>query len=165
MKNYLYKIKACGIGIAVLIAIADQLSKLWINELVASNLLPLKILSFFNLVIVYNKGISFGMLSNSNIALINIVLPIFLSFITIFLLFWLLKSKEKLVIVALGFIIGGATGNLIDRVFYGAVTDFLDFHIGYYHYPAFNIADSAIFIGVAIIVITGFFDGKKNEQK
>ena len=109
---------------------------------------------FFNLVMVWNYGISFGMFAGSRqpailIACSAIILGI--------LAVWLYKNSSKLVACALGCVIGGAAGNVIDRLRFGAVADFLDFHIGPYHWPAFNIADSSIFIGVVLLCISSMF--------
>ena len=77
------------------------------------------------------------------------------------LIIWLWRIKAKHLAIALGLIIGGAFGNVIDRIQNGGVTDFLDFHFASYHWPAFNLADSAIFIGVAIILFDEFIIKKK----
>ena len=72
--------------------------------------------------------------------------------ISTYLIYWLWKEKNKTVQLALSFILGGALGNLADRFFYQGVVDFLDFHLGSYHWPAFNIADSFIFLGVLLLL-------------
>jgi signal peptidase II len=77
------------------------------------------------------------------------------------LIIWLWRIKAKHLAIALGLIIGGAFGNVIDRIQNGGVTDFLDFHIASYHWPAFNLADTAIFIGVAIALFDEFIIKKK----
>ena len=114
----------------------------------------MEVTSFFNLALVWNYGVSFGMfavlrqplmLSGLSVAIICI------------LLIWLTKNLSKLIAVALGLVIGGAIGNIVDRLRFGAVTDFLDFHIGTYHWPAFNIADSCIFIGVVLLCASSMF--------
>lgn len=112
----------------------------------------LEILPFFNLSIVLNRGISFGMFSGTE-AWLPLFLILSTSFIVLVLAFWLLRARERFIILSLGIIIGGALGNIIDRVRYGFVVDFLDFHLGDYHWPAFNIADTAVFIGVVILVL------------
>ena len=72
------------------------------------------------------------------------------------LLIWLRKAQTLLLSIGLGIVIGGAIGNVIDRILWGSVFDFLDFHIAGHHWPAFNVADSAIMIGVGLILIDGF---------
>ena len=71
------------------------------------------------------------------------------------LIYWLSRVSNPLLAVAIGLIIGGAVGNVVDRIRHGAVVDFLDFHIGYWHWPAFNFADSAICLGVATMLLDG----------
>jgi len=162
-KHSLLILKALSASVAVLVCFADWLSKAWIKSFAALGELPYNVFSHFNLVLVYNKGISFGMFSHNPPVWVNWVLPAFLVMITLVMLFWWIGAKEKVVITGLGFIIGGAIGNLIDRFVYGAVTDFLDFYVGNYHWPAFNVADSAIFIGVSLLVISNLYEVKKNE--
>ena len=83
--------------------------------------------------------------------------------ISVALVFWLRKAETRLLAVALGIIIGGAVGNVIDRLRFGAVVDFLDFFIGKYHWPAFNVADSAIVVCVGLIVLDSFI-AKREEN-
>jgi signal peptidase II len=119
------------------------------------------ITSFFNLILTYNAGAAFSFLSDasgwqrwflSSIALIASIVIIFL----------LRKyTDNKLFCLALSLVLGGALGNLWDRITLGHVVDFLDFYIGSYHWPAFNVADSAIFIG-AVLLIYDSFRSKKN---
>jgi signal peptidase II len=140
---------------ATFVLIVDQVSKWWILENVLSPERPfIEVTSFFNLVMVWNTGVSFGLFSQHNQPLILIAVA---SIIVIILLIWLMKNDSKLVAIALGLVIGGAVGNIIDRFRYGAVADFLDVHIGGYHWPAFNIADSSIFIGVVLLASSGMF--------
>ena len=107
---------------------------------------------FLNLVMVWNQGISFGMFdSNSPVvmmALIGISLLVSLG-----LFIWLALSHSKMHAFAVSLIVGGALGNVIDRVRFGAVADFLDFHWNDMHWPAFNVADSAIVLGAFILTV------------
>jgi signal peptidase II len=75
------------------------------------------------------------------------------------MLVWLFRASRAIPAVALGLVIGGALGNVIDRLRLGAVFDFIDVHLGSYHWPAFNLADSALSIGVVLLIIDGLFDG------
>ena len=70
-------------------------------------------------------------------------------------IYWLSRVSSPLLAIAIGLIVGGAVGNVVDRIRHGAVVDFLDFHIGYWHWPAFNLADSAICLGVAMMLLDG----------
>ena len=112
--------------------------------------------SYFNLVRAWNTGVSFSMFNDWGMW--GVVLLSLLAFgIILFLLLWLRKEQSRVLQVALGLIIGGAVGNVIDRIRLGAVFDFLDFHIGEQHWPAFNVADSFICIGAGIIIIHSLF--------
>ena len=127
----------------------DQLSKwLLLKAIPSPNHSAIEITPFFNLALVWNHGISFGMFAARNQPFLLIALSLG---ITCILLAWLYKNTSWLVACALGGIIGGAIGNVTDRLRFGAVIDFFDAHIGHYHWPAFNIADSAIFIGVVLL--------------
>tara|TARA_A100001011_G_scaffold130620_1_gene137669 strand:- start:13683 stop:14087 length:405 start_codon:yes stop_codon:yes gene_type:complete len=128
---------------------------------------PIKILSitpFFNIVLTWNSGISFGIFSNQG-GFSVIILSTLAILIVFFLAVWLVKAENRKLIIGLIFIIGGAIGNIIDRVYHGAVIDFLDFHINNYHWPAFNLADSCIFIGAALIILDSLFPDKKEQAK
>jgi signal peptidase II len=119
----------------------------------------IKITDFFNLVKVLNPGVSFGMFNQLPqgqyiIAAVN-------SLIIVILLIWLYRNEKLYLTWALALIIGGALGNLIDRLQNKAVADFLDFHLFSYHWPAFNLADSAVFIGVAMLLTENFFTNEK----
>ena len=119
-----------------------------------------QILPFFNFVVVWNQGVSFGMLRNN--AEYGPYLLIALSLIiAIGFLGWMFKTDNSVHRIGIACVIGGAIGNVIDRFRFGAVFDFLDFHLFGYHWPAFNIADSAIVIGVSILMIYAFFFEKK----
>lgn len=158
-----------GILIAFAVAFFDLLSKRIIFAILEKLALEqdtqnpeIKIFDFFSLVYVWNRGVSFGMfneLKNS-----HIIFTIVQSSIILVLFFWLYYNKERHFAVALGLIIGGAFGNVIDRIRNGAVADFLDFHINTYHWPAFNLADSCVFIGVMILLFDEVIF-KKNDKK
>ncbi len=147
-----------GIIIVFLVALSDLFSKRIIFSILDNIALEenvknpeIVITSFFSLVKVLNYGISFGMFNTlPNSQIIFCLIQLTIAFI---LFFWLFNSKKTYLTVAISFIIGGAFGNLIDRARYGAVADFLDFHINSYHWPAFNLADSFVFIGVTILLL------------
>ena len=120
-----------------------------------------EVLPFLNLVRVLNDGVSFGMLGGvvpwwGLVALAAVVVA--------WLLIWLWKAPDRLTGAALGLIIGGALGNILDRLRYQAVPDFLDFHFGTYHWPSFNLADVAIFCGVALLFWDGFRASKVRPE-
>ena len=139
--------------IATAIIILDQASKYYfLFEFEIFKKRVVEVTSFFNIVMVWNKGVSFGSFSNLGEwgpYIINGVALIIVGFLAN----WLRTEKCKLTIIAIACIIGGAIGNMIDRFLYGAVFDFLDFHYAGFHWYAFNVADSAIFIGVMLIFV------------
>jgi signal peptidase II len=112
---------------------------------------PIAVLPFFNLVEVWNRGISFGMFND--LAYGQWLLSGMAIIITLILLRWLFYTDDRFTAAALGLIIGGAVGNTIDRLRFGAVADYLDFHAFGYHWPAFNFTDAAIFLGVVMLLI------------
>ncbi len=113
----------------------------------------------FNLTLLYNPGAAFGLFSNlpDSYRLLALCTVTFVAFIVIFRLAFKEMKDDAASILALAAIFGGAVGNLIDRFRYGAVVDFLDFYVGTYHWPSFNIADSAISIGVTVVIIRMIF--------
>lgn len=137
-----------GLLVSLTVMLFDQLVKWMCVALVQQAGGRIEVAPFFNLVMVWNKGVSFGMLAGHDAWL---ALVIFTFGMLVFLSLWLWRNAEPLVALALGLAIGGASGNLIDRFHYGAVADFFDFHLYGNHWPAFNIADSAIVLGVIII--------------
>jgi signal peptidase II len=156
-----------GISIAIIIVFFDLYSKKIIfnmidNYVVNQEYQEIKILSFFSLVKVLNKGVSFGMFNQIENS--EIIFSIIQGSIGFILLFWLFQVKKPYLAIALGLVIGGAFGNTIDRIKNGAVADFLDFHIQSYHWPAFNLADSAIFIGISILLFDEFILNKNFKK-
>ena len=109
---------------------------------------------FLNLVLVWNRGVSFGLFESNDLRWFLIS---FTTLISVLLLIWLVRVKSYLLAVGLGLVIGGAVGNLSDRLWHGAVVDFVDFHLYDWHWPAFNVADSAICIGVGFLLWDSFF--------
>ena len=144
--------------LAAVVIILDQLSKAAISShFVYGESLP--IASFFNLVLAHNTGAAFSFLSDAGgmqrwlFSLIAVVASVWIV--------WLLRKHqaEKLFSFALAFILGGALGNLIDRIAYGYVVDFLDFHAAGYHFAAFNVADAAITLGAMLLILDSLRSG------
>lgn len=140
------------LGVAIIAILIDQITKLAILKTFAYGEFH-RITSFFNLVLIYNKGAAFSFLAAAGgwqrwffTALGLIAAAVIL---------WLLKrhSGQKMFCTALALILGGALGNVIDRVVHTHVIDFLDFHAGNWHWPAFNIADSAITCGAILLIL------------
>jgi signal peptidase II len=137
--------KAMAFLIAASVAALDQLTK-YLAAAHVSPYQPLEVLPFFRLVNVRNTGAAFGVLSglgNAFFIAISVAALLLIAFL-------LLRGKDGFYSLCL--ILGGATGNLIDRVRYGYVRDFLDFSLGSYHWPAFNVADAALSVGIVIFI-------------
>ena len=144
-----------GLILAALIATLDQVSKWWIVDTVMQPPRVIPIADFFNLVLGLNRGVSFGLLNMQSPMGRWILAGLALTIIAA-LLVWMWRTDKRLVTGALGLIVGGAVGNVIDRVLLGAVVDFLDFHWAGYHWPAFNVADIAISCGAAALIWDSF---------
>lgn len=149
-----------GILTAVATLVADQASKLWLlNVFDLARRGVVKVMPFFDLVLAWNIGISFGWLQNDGQAA-QLALMAVKVLAIIALAIWMARSQTRLATVALGLIIGGAIGNGIDRLAYGAVVDFALFHIkiggNTYNWYVFNLADVAIVAGVAALLYDSF---------
>ena len=144
-----------GFTIAAVIVLLDQLTKWLVLAQVMDPPRTIEVLPFFNLVVVWNRGVSFGMFGGGVVPpWVFIVLS---TAIAAVLAFWLWRAETRLAAVSIGLVIGGAIGNVIDRAVFGAVFDFLDVHVAGYHWPAFNLADSAISIGVVLLLAESLF--------
>lgn len=141
--------------IAVSAAVLDQVSKAIVLAYLPENSSMEIIPGFFNLVHFKNPGAAFGMLRDNGqwktvfLSLASVAAIVIIGFL-------LRDAKDALTRVSLSLIAGGAAGNLVDRLRFGTVVDFLDFHLGGLHWPAFNVADSCITIGVALAIINAF---------
>jgi signal peptidase II len=151
------------LGLSLLAVLLDQITKLWVAhdmQLFQS----IEILPYFRLTYVHNTGAAFSFLSEAGgwqrwfFAALALVIG---SVIAV----WLtrLKAHETLLAVSLSLVLGGAIGNLIDRLAYGYVIDFLDIYVQSWHWPAFNIADSAITLGVVLMLLESFAVGKAEK--
>lgn len=137
----------------------------WITTM--SERLPyeqIEVTPFLNIVMVWNYGVSFGMFNNQSTdnSLILVGVAAMLAFI---LLIWMLGNKNQYVSVALALAVGGAFGNIIDRMRFGAVVDFIDVHVYGYHWPAFNLADSCIVLGIGFVILHSLFLDKDQTPK
>ncbi len=137
--------------LAFKVAVIDQFTKVAVLQYFENISENLVIMPILNIVKVYNKGISFGLFNE--FANGNIVLSILVVGILIGLWVWFLRNLVFFNILPIGLITGGAIGNLIDRMIRPGVFDFIDFHWKQWHYPAFNIADGAIVLGVVILML------------
>ena len=138
-----------GLPLTLLSFLFDQATKWWILNHVMEPPRVIPVTGFFNLVLGFNTGVSFGLFGEAPAwLLMAFILPMVAG-----LLVWMTRTDSRLTAIALGLVVGGAFGNLLDRLRHGAVTDFLDFYVGAYHWPAFNFADVAIVSGVALLLI------------
>jgi signal peptidase II len=156
---------ARGLAVAAVIALLDQLSKASVLRFFgetgcASHYRP--VTRFFDLVLTCNTGISFGLFNRSEIG--SLVFMAAGAAIIVVLLLWLSRVRGNLLAVALGLVIGGAVGNVVDRLRFDGVIDFLYFHAGAWGWPAFNLADSAICLGVAAILLDGMLSRRESSQ-
>ena len=147
-----------------LIFLFDRLSKIYVVYL-DNKYNGLEILSskFLNIHLIWNEGIAFGLFSFDNNVFYNF-LTIFIFIIVLIILFMIFKSEEKKK-YALLMILGGALGNLYDRIYYRAVPDFIDFHFGEFHWFIFNFADVFITLGVFFMILMEFIGNNKNNVK
>ncbi|MGE5546108.1 MAG: signal peptidase II [Solirubrobacterales bacterium] len=154
-----------GLAVAAIVMVLDQITKTMIVNVMRPDgvwetpfhtATRIEVLPFFDLVMAWNRGVSFGVFNNGGQW--NAVLLTVLSLaIVAGLVAWMRKAQSRWVAIALGGIVGGALGNVVDRVRFGAVADFLDIHVAGWHWPAFNLADSAITVGAAVLILDSLF--------
>ena len=148
-------------GFGALVLALDQISKVWVLGTLSAARPAVEVTSFLNIVLVWNRGISFGLFNRESDwqpwFLVGLSLVIVAG-----LLVWLRTARGRWMTPAITLVAGGAIGNAVDRARLGAVVDFVDFHIGGWHFAAFNVADAAITCGVAVILVVSLFGGRKN---
>lgn len=176
--------KIYGILISLLVVIGDQLSKWFVTTRFLADVgqpmvafsewlvqkgeqaifVSKQITSFLNIVMVWNPGVSFGLMQ-TNQHYVFYGLTLMAVIVSCGFLVWLWRDPSAVRGITIGLIVGGALGNVFDRIRFGAVIDFIDIHVAGHHWPAFNVADSAISIGVVILLIeTLFFSHNKPEE-
>lgn len=143
-----------GAATAALAFALDQATKWWVLAHLMDPPRVIPIAPFFNLVLGWNRGVSFGLLSADHPATPWLLSSLALAVVA-GLVAWTTRDRRPGMAASVGFIAGGALGNVVDRLRHGAVTDFLDFHAAGYHWPAFNLADTAIFVGAALLFLLG----------
>lgn len=149
-----------GLFAAIITIAADQLSKWYMLEVVDIDARPpIYVGPFLDLVMVWNRGVSFGMLGSDHPAA-PYLLTVAAVAICLGLFHWLARAHSARLALALGLVIGGALGNVVDRIRFGAVADFFYFHWDELYWPAFNIADAAICVGVALLCIDSMLPPK-----
>lgn len=161
-KRYAVFVLLAGIIIAL-----DQITKTVISRTIPLYDSVPVINGFFNIVHIHNRGLAFGLLNRPGHDIIFNILTFITLLAVIGLLIWYIKFNDTSwkTTIAFSLILGGAVGNLIDRLFFKKVIDFLDFFIGSRHWPAFNVADSAITIGTCILAYYLFFTAQPSQEK
>jgi len=153
---------ASWLGLAGLVIVLDQLTKIWVVSVLRLGQ-SIELTSFLNLVFVYNPGAAFSFLSDAGgwqrwfFVALAIAVSGWLTFLV------RQHASERLLPMAAALILGGALGNVIDRIRFGAVVDFVDVHAAGWHWPAFNVADSAISAGVALLIVQQLFFAEKEK--
>lgn len=146
--------------IALLVFAIDRLSKNYILDIIGNGGQVEVIPYLFNLSMVWNTGVSFGIFAGSGDLTRFLLIAVAIIIVTL-LFHWFTREHNRFMAYVVGLIAGGALSNALDRIIYGAVADFFDFHIMGFHWPAFNVADSCIFIGVVLLCMEQFFSEKK----
>lgn len=147
---------ALALAVALAVLAIDQASKWWILARAMQPPRAIPVAPFLDIVLVWNRGITFGLFNTASGAQ-----PFAFSALAIViaagLLIWLRRVERVGIAAAIGAILGGAIGNVLDRLRFGAVVDFIDAHVAGWHWPAFNVADSAISVAVCWIAIDALF--------
>ena len=144
-----------GMLLAGAVFAADQASKWLVFSLAGPESMRHAVTPFLDIVTTWNTGVSFGLLAFDQ-GVWALVLAALAITITVALGFWLWRSDSRNQVLALGLVIGGATGNVTDRLIFLKVRDFLDFHVGGWHWPAFNLADAAVTVGAVFLIGLAF---------
>jgi lipoprotein signal peptidase len=157
-----------GVVAALLVLVADQASKWWVlNMLDLPELHQVVLLPVLNLTMVWNRGVTFGLLNGlgswGHVILAGVALAVVVA-----LGFWLRRAENRIVAIAIGSIAGGAVGNVIDRVRFGGVVDFIHAHVdtpwGDVSWYVFNVADAAIVCGVGVLILESVLSKRKGER-
>ena len=150
--------------VSLVVLVLDQWTK-WLVEVHLPRGLSQPVIDgFFNLVHVQNSGVAFGLFAEQGAArawILAVLGLVALSAVAVY--FWITPRGDLLLLTALSLVAGGAVGNLIDRIAAGGVTDFLDVYVGTYHWPAFNVADSAITVGIGLMIYDAVVPGRRRQ--
>lgn len=152
-----------GLVFFLIVLVSDQLSK----HLVLDNLKDgesLEITSFFNIILVWNRGISFGFLGGLDYSQVRWIIAFVSILIMLLLLYWLILSNRFLLSIGLGMMLGGAMGNVVDRLVFGAVIDFIHLYWREFNWYIFNIADIGVSCGVGFMILDIFISRNKLEK-
>ncbi|MDX9690488.1 MAG: signal peptidase II [Alphaproteobacteria bacterium] len=153
-----------GVYLATFVALLDQGSKAVVLDMFSRGSSPVYINPILNFRLSWNKGVTFGLFND-----LGVWMPHLLTFgalaIALLLLRWLYRVNTMPACLGLGCVMGGAAGNIIDRLQHGAVVDFIDLHLGNYHWYTFNVADSAIVIGVCLLLLENMLESLHKESR
>ncbi|MDQ0316165.1 signal peptidase II [Amorphus orientalis] len=151
-----------GFLVAAIVLVVDQAVKLWLLRVVdIAATGPIRVTSFMDLVLVWNQGISYGMFQQET-ELGRWLLVVFTLIIVAFLCYWLATARDRWIATSLALIVGGAVGNIIDRIAYGAVADFVHLYAGSFSWYVFNVADATIAFGVIGLLIDAVLRRRNN---
>ncbi len=153
-----------GLTVAAAAFVLDQLSKWYVADFFLKNIPSVAFGKYFSITEAWNTGVSFSMFNEGGIWG-TVLLSVFALIVVFFLLSWLKNEPNRLIQASLGLIIGGALGNVCDRVRFGAVYDFLDFHYNSWSWPVFNLADSFICIGAFLIIAHSLLSKKQSLKE
>ncbi len=149
-------------ALALLVVLLDQLTKYWVSTRLGYGEAR-AYTGFFNLVLAHNRGAAFSFLAGAGGWQRVLFIGIALVAIVVISALLARHAGNRLFCLALALILGGAIGNVLDRIVLGHVVDFLDFHFAGWHWPAFNLADSAITVGAVLLVVDGFRPGARRK--
>lgn len=150
--------RGTGIALALLTLVLDQWTKVWALGALADPPVRITVTGWWEMVLVWNRGVSFGLFGND--AVPPWALAIVMAVIGLGIAVWLLRAHTWLTILATGLILGGAIGNVVDRLVYGAVVDFVRWHAYGHSWPVFNLADAAISLGVVLLIAENLLGGR-----
>ena len=150
-----------GFAIAFIALLIDQAYKWWmlyVYDIAARGLVT--ITPFFDITLVWNKGISYGLFQQESATGRYVLIGIILC-IAVVLVIWLMQARNYIMAVAMGLVLGGAVGNVVDRIYYGAVADFFSFHYRGFNWYVFNLADIWVVAGAALLI----YDSVRNDAQ
>ena len=163
MNKLFFKKTFIYFGIILFIFLADRISKLYILSILENlGTVDININSYINLILVWNTGIGFGLLSFEQSEIYNLMTTLII-FVNLFIVYLIIKSKDKSVFYFL-IVLGGSLGNLFDRIYYSAVPDFIDISYKGYHWFIFNVADIFISLGIICLIFAELLNYKNNNE-
>lgn len=151
-----------ALALALLTLVLDQLTKVWALDALLDPPVRITVTSWWEMVFVWNHGISFGLFGEG--AVPPWALALVTGAIALGVAVWLFRAANWLQALSAGLILGGAIGNIVDRLYHGAVVDFVRWHAYGYSWPVFNVADAAITLGVGMLIVESLFGGNARPK-